>query len=421
MVAVFDQQACSGGDVIFFSFAVLVRNDHLAAFNSHLACILGSDGGIIQGSKRVAALNVSFFCSNNCPPFRNFIFLADHFAVFNPDSPLFIIDIVYDNPGNAIDLGDNGLAFGCTAGFKKLLHTGQTGCNVTAGSNTAGVECAQCQLGTRLTNGLGCYNTHCRSHFHQYTAAKVGSVAGRANAMNQLACHRRTYFNGFNTGGRNLARQLMVEHIVVLSKHFTGIRVHNPFSHQAAVNTGCEGLPGNIIFAADGYAFMGAAVFFINNDILGNIHQAAGQVPGICCTQGCISQAFTGTVGGDEVFKGGQPFAEVRLDGQADNTTGRVCHQTTHSRKLRDRTKAAFGSAGVCHGGQVAGWIHCLADCIGNILGGILPDINDFLVALLLSKQPAPPVAVEDFHFCLGICQDGGFLFRNGDICHGDS
>ena len=161
MVAVFDQQACSGGDVIFFSFAVLVRNDYLAAFNSHLACILGSDGGIIQGSKRIAALNVSFFCSDNCPIFGNFVFFADHFAMFNPDSSLLIIDVVHDDPGNAIDLGDNGLTFRSTASFKKLFNTGQTGCNITAGSHTTGMESTKGQLCTWFTDGLGGYNPYC--------------------------------------------------------------------------------------------------------------------------------------------------------------------------------------------------------------------------------------------------------------------
>ena len=46
-----------------------------------------------------------------------------------------------------------------------------------------------------------------------------------------------------------------------------------------------------------------ATVDFTNNHVLGNIHKATGQIPGIRCTQCRIYQSFTGTVGGDDVFR----------------------------------------------------------------------------------------------------------------------
>ena len=79
---------------------------------------------------------------------------------------------------------------------------------------------------------------------------------------------------------------------------------------------------------------MRAAVKFVDDDVLGNIHQAAGQITGICRAQGGIGQTFAGAVGGDEVFQGGQTFAEVGTDRQRDDTTGWISHQTAHTGQL---------------------------------------------------------------------------------------
>ena len=63
--------------------------------------------------------------------------------------------------------------------------------------------------------------------------------------------------------------------------------------------------------ADDPAAFLGAAVLLAGDDVLGDVDQAPGEVPGVGRAQGGIGEALAGAVGGDEVFEDGHPLAEV--------------------------------------------------------------------------------------------------------------
>ena len=80
---------------------------------------------------------------------------------------------------------------------------------------------------------------------------------------------------------------------------------------EASVNAFAKGLTGNIITGIQINAFFCAAVFVVDNHILGNIHQAAGQVTSIRRTQSGIRQTLTRAVGGDKVLQRAQAFTEV--------------------------------------------------------------------------------------------------------------
>ena len=119
-----------------------------------------------------------------------------------------------------------------------------------------------------------------------------------------------------------------------------------------------HGLTGNIICFADPHAIVCAAVIFVDDDVLGNIHQTAGQITGIRCTQSGICKTFARAVCGNEVFLRRKPFAEVGTDRHRDDTSRRISHQTTHTRQLGDGGETTFGRAGGCHGGKIAIGIH---------------------------------------------------------------
>ena len=51
-------------------------------------------------------------------------------------------------------------AFLGRAGFEQLFNSGKTLGNIGCGCNTAGVEGSHGQLGTGLTDGLGCDDTY---------------------------------------------------------------------------------------------------------------------------------------------------------------------------------------------------------------------------------------------------------------------
>ncbi len=103
----------------------------------------------------------------------------------------------------------------------------------------------------------------------------------------------------------------MCDHIVVFRNHFTGHWVENTLSGKTAVNTAANGLTGNIIRLADPYTFVCTAVVFVDDDVLCNIHETAGQVTCICRTESCISETLTSAVCGNEVFLRCEAFAEV--------------------------------------------------------------------------------------------------------------
>ena len=65
---------------------------------------------------------------------------------------------------------------------------------------------------------------------------------------------------------------------------------------------------------------------------LGNVDQAASEITSVCGTQSGICQAFTSTMSRDKVFQGGQALTEVGTNGQGDDATGRISHQTAHTR-----------------------------------------------------------------------------------------
>src|SRR5690606_18582997 len=48
-----------------------------------------------------------------------------------------------------------------------------------------------------------------------------------------------------------------------------------------------------------------------NDEVLGYIHQTAGQVSGASCSQSGVSRTLSGRVRGDEILKWGEPFLET--------------------------------------------------------------------------------------------------------------
>ena len=167
-----------------------------------------------------------------------------------------------------------------------------------------------------------------------------------------------------NTRSGDLASQFLVDHIVVFTDDLSGLRVDHIFSQQAAVETAAQRLTGNIVFAADVHTIVRAAVMLIDDDVLGNIHEAAGQVTGICCTQSGICQTLAGAVRGNEVFLRGKSFTEVRADRHRDDASGWISHQTAHTRQLRNGGETTFGRAGGSHGGKIAIRVHVPLDRI---------------------------------------------------------
>ncbi len=83
-----------------------------------------------------------------------------------------------------------------------------------------------------------------------------------------------------------------------------------------------------------------AAVLLVDDDVVGNVNQTAGEVTGVGGFKGGIGKTLTGTVGRDEVLEYRQTLLKVRQNRVFNNlcafSTGflRFCHKATHAGKL---------------------------------------------------------------------------------------
>ena len=90
---------------------------------------------------------------------------------------------------------------------------------------------------------------------------------------------------------------------------------------SAAQNAVTQGFDGFTAFddGAHHVALVRAAVLLRHHQVLRHVHQTACQVTGVGRLQSGIGQAFTRTVGGDEVLQHVQTFAEVGGNGRLDD------------------------------------------------------------------------------------------------------
>ena len=200
------------------------------------------------------------------------------------------------------------------------------------------VESTHRQLCARLANRLGCDNTNSFADIDDMTTRQVAAITGGANTMPGFASNGGANVHPVNSPLFHRLNQLLVEQRVTRADNFVSsgcehvFRDHpaeyaftQRFDHIATLN---DRLHGDAVF--------GPAIDFRDDQVLGNIHQAAGQVTGIGCLQRRIGQALTSAVSGDEVLQHVKPFTEVRRNRRFNDRTVRLGHQAAHSGQLPD-------------------------------------------------------------------------------------
>ncbi len=120
---------------------------------------------------------------------------------------------------------------------------------------------------------------------------------------------------------------------------------------------------------------------------------------------------------GNEVFQNRQAFAEVRLYRTVNDTTGRIRHQSAHAGQLFNLVNAAAG-AGIRHHGN---WIKficsiCIFQQFSHIIRSLIPDINYFFVAFVISHQAAAIHSFRPVNQFFGSLDDLVFALRHMDI-----
>ena len=124
---------------------------------------------------------------------------------------------------------------------------------------------------------------------------------------------------------------------------------------------------------------------FLDDHVLGNVHELAGHVTGVRGLERGIGQTFAGAVRRDEVFQHGQTFAEVRQNRLLDDVAAGLGHQTAQTGELADLLFVT-ARAGIHH--QINRIVFLLAlvlfegaeHDVGNLVRAMRPDIHDLVV-----------------------------------------
>ena len=161
------------------------------------------------------------------------------------------------------------------------------------------------------------------------------------------------------------------------------------------------------------------AVLFADDDILRDIDETAGEIARVRRAQCRVGKAFARAVRRDEVIGNGKTLTEVRRDRQVDDFTGRVSHQTAHSRELAHLLLIA-ARAGIRHHEDGIERIHVFHHGVRHVVRRLRPKLDDLLIALVLGDETAPELALHlvDARLCIG--DDFLLLRRHDDVGHGD-
>ena len=126
-----------------------------------------------------------------------------------------------------------------------------------------------------------------------------------------------------------------------------------------------------------------------------------------------IRKTFASAVRRNEVFQNGKSLAEARLDGQLYGFAARVCHESAHTGQLSDLVHAA-ARAGVCHHPDRIEFVEGTFKLFGNLVGGFLPDSDNFFVTLVVRNHTHVVKLLDFEHFRVGVGKD--FLLFLGDV-----
>ena len=161
-----------------------------------------------------------------------------------------------------------------------------------------------------------------------------------------------------------------------------------------------------------GDALGGAAVVQRDDDVLGDVGQLTGEVPGVGRLEGRVGQALAGAVGAGEVLEHREALAEVGLDGRLDDLAGGLGHQASHAAELAHLLDAAAGT-GVGHqedrvhvGVAAVVALEAVHHRGGDLLACVRPGVEHRVVAFHLGDDAALEELVELQDGLLGVADD---------------
>src|SRR5229473_1941928 len=301
-----------------------------------------------------------------------------------------------------VDLGDDGLALR-DASLEELFDARKALGDVHAG-HAAGVESAHGQLGAGLADRLGGDDAHRLPDLDDLAGGQVPPVARAADALASLAHEHGTHLDR-DACGDDLARVLVGDRRAGGYEHLAAdgdVLRRDPARDLLVNGVGLGPLRGDV---ADPDAVGGAAVLDAHDHVLRDVHEAARQVSGVGGAEGGVGKALARAVGRDEVLEHGEALGEVGYDGQVDDPARGVGHQATHARELADLLDVSAGPRAHHHPDR-AELVEGLLGRVADPLVGVLPELDDLAIALVIGHDAAAVHPLDLGDFLLGAVDD---------------
>ena len=268
---------------------------------------------------------------------------------------------------------------------------------------------------------MGGNNAHCLALAHSAAPGQVQPIALLTDAKARFAGKRAAHKGVGHCIAAQCTERRIVQHCALFQDRLAGFRVGHLCRQDTRSHPLQEGFAQSLRLAGTHpNTRVCATVQFGHDHILGHVHQTPGQITRIRGAQRGVGQTLARAVRAQEVFQSGQPLAEVGADGQGDDPTVRVGHQTAHTGQLAHGIHTALCGAGAGHRAQPLHGAEQLAHGFGHLIRGPRPQFNGLLVKFFLCDQTPAVLA-------LGFTDIGGRPFQNGlfggwhfDVAHGN-
>ena len=312
-----------------------------------------------------------------------------------------------------------------------LQHTVVLGDEAVFGSDvrgdTADVECTQCKLCTRLTDGLSGDDADHFTLLHHATRREVAAVALGTDALLRFARKHRADLDTFDRRFLDLHGFLLANLFTRVDDDFTRDRVNDIMHRYAAQDTFVE--RGDDVFVVLQFradeAAQRTAVFLVDDHVVRDVYKSTRQVSGVGCLEGSVGQTFSGTVGGDKVLQHGESLFEVRKDRVLDDLTAvatallRLGHQTTHARKLTDLLFRST-STGIHHHVDgveaVVVRTELIDERLGELTVDVRPGVDNLVVTLVVGDEAHVVVGRDLLHFVVSLLDDAVLFGRDKHV-----
>src|SRR5579883_3342580 len=283
--------------------------------------------------------------------------------------------------------------------------------------DTTRMEGTHRQLRARLTDGLRRDDADRAAEPHQRVRRQVAAIALAADAAPGRAGQHGAHAHGSNALLHDLIGHIFGNLIADFVAEF-GNRFRQDTPHDTTAHIRQHHLFAVHVRNQD--ALGRAAVFLRHDHILGHVDQAAGQVAGLCGTQGGVGQTLTSAVTTDKVFTHAQALTEVPANWYIDDAARRTRHQAAHAGQLANLLEFRLCRAGIGDGVDRAIGIERIFHHLTDILRRLVPGINRLLVLLVLGDQTVTVLLFEFGHARIGLRQFILLALRHLHIADGD-